>query len=168
MTAYVLTYPSPIGILTLSSDGKSLTGLWINGQKHFGGKVLDNMKTGSDDSPLPVFVDVFEWLDRYFEGKEPIIKDLPLSPQGTKFQQRVWDLLRKIPYGTTTTYGELAHQLHSSPRAVGTAVGLNPISIIIPCHRVIGANGQLTGYAGGIERKTWLLEHEKRGQSPFL
>ena len=168
MSTYVLTYVSPIGELTLSSDGKSLTGLWIEGQKHFGGKVLDNMTIGSGNTSLPIFVDTIHWLDQYFKGEKPSISDLPLAPQGTEFQQRVWKLLYEIPYGEITTYGELAEQLHSSARAVGTAVGHNPISIIIPCHRVIGANGQLKGYAGGIERKIWLLEHEKRGRSPFL
>ena len=111
---------------------------------------------------LSIFDSVIRWLDAYFAGK-PMPVDLPLSPAGTDFQRRVWDILLTIPYGETTTYGAIAKQLGApmSAQAVGQAVGKNPLAIIIPCHRVVGANGQLTGYAWGIERKQWLLRHEE-------
>ena len=155
---YRTIYPSPLGELTLASDGTALTGLWIRGQKYFGGGAkLWEMK---DD--LPVFAAAGRWLDDYFAGEETDPEDLPLAPTGTEFQQTVWQALRDIPYGTTVTYGELAQRIGcGSARAVGTAVGRNPISIIIPCHRVLGADGSLTGYAGGIDCKRWLLDHEK-------
>lgn len=148
------TCDSPLGKLTLAADGEALVGLWLEGQKYFG--------AGLDLTPgeSPVFEAAKRWLDRYFAGERPSPEELPLDPRGTEFQRRVWALLCEIPCGQTTTYGELARILESSPRAVGSAVGRNPISIIIPCHRVLGANGSLTGYAGGIERKRWLLEHE--------
>ena len=101
-----------------------------------------------------------DWLEEYFRGKEPTIK-VKLAPEGTPFQKRVWEELLTIPYGETLSYGELAKRLGSSPRAVGSAVGRNPISLMIPCHRVLGSDGSLTGYAGGIERKKFLLEQEK-------
>ena len=101
------------------------------------------------------------WLDDYFAGKCPSAEGIDLAPLGSAFQQKVWRELRLIPYGQTVTYGELAKRLNSSARAVGSAVGRNPISVVVPCHRVVGANGALTGYAGGIHKKIWLLEHEK-------
>lgn len=167
MDTFVSLYPSPIGLLTLTSDGESLTGLWFERQRQSSDKAIHHHETGGDLTSLPVFAATTQWLNQYFGGGKPEIGLLPLSPQGTDFQQRVWDLLRTIPYGETTSYGAIARQLPSSARAVGMAVGRNPIGIIIPCHRVIGANGQLTGFAGGLESKTWLLEHEKRGRSPF-
>lgn len=157
-------YNSPIGILTLSSNGQYLTGLHFYGQKHFGNNSLQNAITDND---LPLFKTASEWLNRYFEGCHPNPFELPLLPSGSPFQLRVWEALLGIPYGETVSYGDLAQLLCTSPRAIGNAVGRNPIGIIIPCHRVVGANGQLTGFAGGIERKIWLLEHEKRGRSPF-
>ena len=160
----IITYDSPIGILALSSNGQFLTGLHFSGQKHFDEKTLQNTITNND---LPVFKTTQEWLNRYFDGENPNPDELPLSPSGSPFQMKVWETLRSIPYGNTITYGDLAKQLDTSPRAIGNAVGRNPIGIIIPCHRVIGATGQLTGFAGGLERKIWLLEHEKRGRSPF-
>lgn len=160
----IITYDSPIGILALSSNGLSLTGLHFSGQKHFDDKTLQNTITDCD---LPVFKATSNWLDRYFDGESPNPDELPLSPNGSPFQMKVWETLRSIPYGKTVTYGDLAKQLDTSPRAIGNAVGRNPIGIIIPCHRVVGANGQLTGFAGGLEKKIWLLEHEKRGRSPF-
>lgn len=160
----IITYDSPIGILALSSNGLSLTGLHFSDQKHFDGKTLQNAITEND---LPIFKATTEWLNRYFNGENPNPDELPLSPSGSPFQLKVWNALSSIPYGKTITYGDLAKQLGTSPRAIGNAVGRNPIGIIIPCHRVIGANGQLTGFAGGLERKIWLLEHEKRGRSPF-
>ena len=160
----IITYDSPIGILALSSNGQFLTGLHFSGQKHFDDKTLQNTITDCD---LPVFKATSEWLNRYFEGGQPNPFELPLLRSGSPFQLRVWEALLGIPYGETVSYGELAKLLGTSPRAIGNAVGRNPIGIIIPCHRVVGANGQLTGFAGGIERKIWLLEHEKRGRSPF-
>ena len=155
---YRTTYPSPLGELTLASDGTSLTGLWIKGQKHFGGK---STQWQTDDT-LPVFAAAAAWLDAYWAEDEPNPTDLPLAPAGTIFQTEIWQYLLDIPYGQTVTYGELAQMVGcGSPRAVGGAVGRNPISIIIPCHRVVGAAGQLTGYAGGVECKRFLLAHEE-------
>ncbi|MDR1131732.1 MAG: methylated-DNA--[protein]-cysteine S-methyltransferase [Oscillospiraceae bacterium] len=161
---YSTTYNSPIGKLTLASDGESLIGLWIEGQKYHG-DTLPEQPTERDD--LPVFDKTKSWLDRYFAGKKPDISELPSAPIGSAFRQAVWDILRSIPYGKITTYGELAKQIAAksgketmSAQAVGGAVGHNPISIIIPCHRVVGSNGNLTGYAGGIATKVKLLEFE--------
>lgn len=156
-------YDSPLGRLTLRSDGTSLTGLWMEGQKYFPG--VQSTWQRCDD--MAVFASVRRWLDAYFAGDASAAGTLPLAPAGTPFQQEVWQLLLTIPYGTTETYGGLAAQMaHSrgidclSAQAVGSAVGKNPISIIIPCHRVVGSNGALTGYAGGMARKAWLLRHE--------
>ncbi len=148
---------SPLGPLTLASDGEALTGLWLEGQKYFAA----GLEPDAQDAPsLPVFQETAAWLERYFSGQRP--PDLPpLAPQGSVFRQKVWKTLLKIPYGQSRTYGELAVALDSSPRAVGGAVGHNPISILIPCHRVVGAEGSLTGYAGGEERKRFLLELER-------
>lgn len=146
---------SPVGKLTLAGEGEALTGLWLEGQKYFGSK-LHPVKWGES----PAFAETRRWLECYFAGKDP--GPTPqLAPEGTPFQRRVWELLRTVPWGETTTYGALAKRLGSSPRAVGSAVGHNPISILIPCHRVLGSEGSLTGYAGGTERKAWLLENEK-------
>lgn len=155
-------YRSPLGTLTLAGRDGALTGLWLAGQKYFGG--------GAPLGPrgdLPVFDQARQWLDRYFAGERPNPAELSLAPQGSAFRQTVWKLLLEIPYGQVTTYGALARALSArlkdapvSPRAVGGAVGHNPISIIIPCHRVVGARGTPTGYAGGLDRKIWLLEHE--------
>ena len=148
--------PSPLGGLTLASDGEALTGLWFDDQAHFGAGLSDVR----EERPLPVFDEVRRWLAFYFDGREPDFT-LLLCPRGTAFQRAVWDALLDIPYGQTTTYGELARRLGSaSARAVGGAVGRNPVSIIIPCHRVLGADGRLTGYAGGLERKRYLLRLE--------
>ena len=155
---YRTTYPSPLGELTLASDGIALTGLWLKGQKYFGG-TCDAWEEKAD---VPVFAAVAAWLDDYWAGDEPDPTELPLAPTGTAFQTAVWQCLLEIPYGETVTYGELAQMVDcGSPRAVGGAVGRNPISIIVPCHRVVGAAGQLTGYAGGVECKRFLLEHEE-------
>lgn len=108
----------------------------------------------------PVIKYATEWLQAYFDGKKPGTEDLPLAPSGTDFMRSVWRHISQIPYGSTLTYGEIAKAMNSSPRAVGKATGCNPICLIIPCHRVIGAGGKLTGYAAGIERKKWLLQHE--------
>lgn len=145
-------YRSPVGSLILVSDGSALTGLtFTEPDSHW--VYLDN---------LSIFDSVSRWLDAYFAGT-PGPVDFPLSPSGTEFQRRVWQILLTIPYGETVTYGTIAKQLGAgiSAQAVGQAVGKNPIAVIIPCHRVVGAGGKLTGYAWGIERKQWLLGHEE-------
>lgn len=156
---------TPIGPILLSSDGNSLTGLWLEGQKYYPDALPQE---GMFVSNCPVFHQVSDWLAAYFAGKSPEPDRVPLSPSGTEFQRQVWALLREIPYGETTTYGALACQMAArlgrermSAQAVGNAVGRNPISILIPCHRVLGGNGSLTGYAGGLGRKQWLLDHEQ-------
>lgn len=161
---YSATYSSPLGMLTLASDGKSLTGLWLEGQKHFADTIPDSTPAKED---LSVFDVARKWLDRYFSGEKPPISELPLSPGGGQFRQGVWSILCDIPYGQVITYGEIAKKMavrmnreRMSSQAVGGAVGHNPISIIIPCHRVVGANGSLTGYAGGVGKKIKLLELE--------
>ena len=161
---YSTKYLSPIGPLLLASDGHKLIGLWMEGQKYFGASVTETLQV---NDALPLFAAVRAWLDEYFAGKRPAIERLPLAPRGSAFRQAVWQRLCAIPYGTTLSYGEIATevaaQLHKpgmSGQAVGGAVGHNPISIIIPCHRVVGRDGSLTGYAGGVERKIRLLELE--------
>lgn len=150
--------------LTLASDGEHIVGLWLEGQKYFAGSVEGDMRR---DDALAAFKPAFEWLDAYFAGETPSIDGLSLKPRGSAFRQRVWQKLKEIPCGSVRSYGDIARELAAedckdrfSAQAVGGAVGHNPISIIIPCHRVVGADGSLTGYAGGIERKVWLLEHE--------
>ena len=142
---YMHAYASPLGGITLASDGEALTGLWFDGQKYFG-RGLSAARE-----------------ERYFSGREPDFLP-PLRARGTPFQEMVWEILRAIPYGRTRTYGEIAAQTaqqtgrpRMSAQAVGSAVGRNPISLLIPCHRVVGANGSLTGYAGGVEKKRRLL-----------
>ena len=154
---------SPLGEVRLRSDGKSLIGLWFVGQ-------VNDAKEHSDieiKDDLPIFGQVETWLESYFSGNQtPII--FPLQPKGTMFQERVWKILQEIPYGETMTYGEIAQRITKekgvatySAQAVGQAVGKNPISILIPCHRVLGKNGALTGYAGGVHRKEQLLRIER-------
>ncbi|MDR2611297.1 MAG: methylated-DNA--[protein]-cysteine S-methyltransferase [Deltaproteobacteria bacterium] len=164
MTRLLAAYESPLGTLTLASDGRGLTGLWIAGQKHHGAEGTPPPGAGGGDGILEAARD---WLDRYFAGERPDAAGVPLNPAGTLFRLAVWEFLKGIPYGRTVTYAGIAHAIDwpggragRAPRAVGGAVGHNPVSIIIPCHRVVGANGDLTGYAGGIGRKAWLLEHE--------
>ena len=154
---------TPLGEIRLRSDGKSLTGLWFIGQ-------VNDAKDHSDieiKDDLSIFVQVENWLERYFSGEETPIT-FPLQPKGTIFQERVWKILQEIPYGETMTYGEIAQRIAKekgvatySAQAVGQAVGKNPISILIPCHRVLGKNGTLTGYAGGVYRKEQLLQLER-------
>ena len=161
-TMYTSNYASPLGDILLSADDEGLTGLWFVGQKYFA-------KGLSDDTvcmEVSVLKNAKEWLDIYFSGRKPDFS-VPLHPAGTEFQREVWNILCSIPYGSTVTYGEIAARLcekrglsHMSPQAVGGAVGHNRISIIIPCHRVVGADGSLTGYAGGVEKKLRLLELE--------
>ena len=155
------THLSPVGELTLASDGTSLTGLWLAGQKYFGSTLRPNAQHFPH---LPVFEETIHWLDIYFSGVTPPQLP-PLAPQGSPFRQAVWTLLSEIPYGGTTTYGTLAKQLQklgipAAAQAVGGAVGHNPILILIPCHRVLGSNGSLTGYAAGTDVKQHLLQLE--------
>lgn len=160
---YTTKYNSPLGEIMLASDEVGITGLWFKDQKYFA-LYLDKENIAKE---TPVLKDAKKWLDIYFSGKEPQFK-LPLHFTGTHFQNEVWEILYTIPYGKTMTYGEIANLLarkkglkHMSAQAVGGAVGHNEISIIVPCHRVIGKNGNLTGYAGGIEKKIALLKLEK-------
>ena len=160
---YLSHYNSPLGPLTLASDGGAVCGLWLEGQKYYCAKVPENAPVDDD---APGFDELRQWLDAYFAGSRPSIADVPLAPRGSEFQRHVWRILTEIPYGELTTYGAIAEQIArergraTSALAVGGAVGHNPVSIVIPCHRVVGANGSLTGYAGGLERKSWLLAHE--------
>ncbi len=154
-------YPSPAGRMLLASDGAALTGLWFDGQKYFPKKPMEPRED------LALFGTVRAWLDGYFAGDEPDPRVLPLAPAGSGFRRLVWDLLLDIPYGEVTTYGALADKAARrmgrytmSAQAVGGAVGHNPISVIIPCHRVVGSDGSLTGYAAGLGVKSWLLQHE--------
>ncbi len=158
---YVYEYrPSPVGSITLASDGTCLIGLWLQGQRHFLSGICEPWEKNDD---LPLFASCKTWLDDYFAGKNPEISHISLQPCGTPFQKTVWRALLTIPYGTTTTYGEIAKSIGcKSAQAVGGAVGKNPISILIPCHRVIGRDGGLTGYAGGVEKKSFLLALEKQ------
>ena len=160
---YVSYYKSPIGNITMASDGESLCGLWFDGQKYFASTV----KGETEDKLLPVFEQTKEWLDIYFSGNEPDFTP-KLSLNGSEFRKAVWDILLTIPYGSVMTYGEIAKIMAKqrgvakmSAQAVGGAVGHNPISIIVPCHRVVGTDGSLTGYAGGIEKKRQLLTLER-------
>lgn len=161
---YITTCDSPLGELTLASDGFALTGLWIKGQK-YDRILLKGRETVKAE--VPVFDKARSWLGRYFAGDRPEISELPLVMEGSDFQKRIWKLLCQIPYGETVTYGEISRKAAAqmgrssmSAQAVGGAIGRNPISIIIPCHRVVGADGSLIGYAGGIDRKIMLLKHE--------
>ena len=158
---YTSHYASPLGGMTLVSDGTALVGLYFDGQK-YAAEGLDATHTQKN---LPVFEEARRWLDVYFSGRKPDFTP-PTAPAGTAFQQSVWEILRTIPYGETTTYGAIARRIEQntgcrmSAQAVGGAVGRNPISILIPCHRVIGADGSLTGYAGGLDKKEYLLRTE--------
>lgn len=159
---YIYRYNSPIGSMTMASNGTSITGLWFDGQKYY----AQTLSESYEEKLLPVFEDTIRWLDTYFGGEIPDF--IPeLSVQSTPFRKTVRDILLTIPHGQTMTYGEIADILAQqmgkkkmSSQAVGGAVGHNPVSIIIPCHRVVGADGSLTGYAGGIDRKKYLLELE--------
>lgn len=159
---YISRYQSPIGGILLAADSTGLTGLWFEGQKYFA-RCLDREH---EEKEIPLFESVKGWLELYFSGKNPDFTP-PLHAAGTEFQNEVWEILSAIPYGQTTTYGEIARRLavkkglpHMSAQAVGGAVGHNEISIIIPCHRVVGSDGSLTGYAGGVDKKRFLLALE--------
>ncbi|MBQ3394067.1 MAG: methylated-DNA--[Oscillospiraceae bacterium] len=156
---------SPLGRLHLASDGENLTGLWMDGQKYYAATIKGEEL--ADGSNIPVLDEAEAWLKEYFEGRQPSPGRLRLAPKGSPFRQKVWKILLSIPYGQTMTYGSIARKLceedgldSMSAQAVGGAVGHNPISIIIPCHRVLGSDGSLTGYAGGIEKKSFLLSLE--------
>ena len=159
---YLYHYESPLGGITLASDGRALIGLWFDGQKYY----ADILSSSFREAKLPVFEQTGKWLDIYFMGKKPDFTP-ELKMQTTSFRKSVWEILLAIPYGQTMTYGEIAQRVAAqrkisrmSAQAVGGAVGHNPISLIIPCHRVVGTNGSLTGYAGGIDKKRKLLELE--------
>lgn len=182
MQEYTWHYESPLGGITMASDGEALTGLWFDGQKYF----ADTLASYHEEKKLPVFVQTKKWLDLYFRGKNPDFTP-PLHLKGSEFRRKVWDILLAIPYGETMTYGEIARKLaeetvggisaadagvtttpkkagakrHVCAQAVGGAVGHNPISLIVPCHRVVGADGSMTGYAGGIDKKVKLLKLEQ-------
>ncbi len=158
---YQTHYSSPLGDILLAADETWLVGLWFAGQKYHGA----TLDSGAAVQENPVLAEAKRWLDIYFSGKEPDFQ-LPLQLMGTTFQQRVWDILRTVPYGQTVTYSQIAKQLspNMSAQAVGGAVGRNPIAILVPCHRVVGADGSLTGYAGGVGRKAALLRLEAESQ----
>lgn len=159
---YTFHYDSPLGGITLGSDGEALVGLWFDGQKHF----ADTLQPEHREADLPVFRESCRWLDAYFSGKDPGFTP-KLCLRTTPFRKAVWKILLTIPYGKTMTYGEVAAGIvamqgkgRMSARAVGGAVGRNAISLMIPCHRVVGAGGSLTGYAAGIDKKLRLLSLE--------
>lgn len=167
---YISHYMTPVGKVLLAADEQGLTGLWFEGQKYFA-LHLDQER---EEREIPLFADVKRWLDIYFSGREPYFK-VPLHLRGTDFQKEVWEILCSIPYGKTMTYGEISRKLaerrclpHMSAQAAGGAVGKNPVSIIVPCHRVVGADGSLTGYAGGIDKKVKLLTLEKADMGTFF
>ena len=167
---YIYRYASPLGGITLSSDGSNITGLWFDGQKYFG----DTIHGDCVERSLPVFEETKSWLDIYFSGKAPHHTP-PIKIETTPFRRAVTEIMLTIPYGKTMTYGEIAHRLAKarglekmSAQAVGGAVGHNSISLIIPCHRVVGANGSLTGYAGGTDKKLKLLTLENADISSFF
>lgn len=161
---YTTYYNSPIGKLLLASKENKLIGLWIEGQKYYLSGIEDEITKNDDEK---ILIETKKWLNRYFNGEKPCPNELDLAPIGSKFRKNVWDILCKIPYGKVITYNDIAKEIAKkrkinkmSAQAVGGAVGHNPISIIIPCHRVIGTNGSLTGYAGGLDKKEYLLKLE--------
>ena len=164
---FISHYDSPLGGITIACDVTALLGLWFDGQKHFGAG-LDLSRGDCVDNAVSDAVR--RWLDTYFSGRVPDFTP-PLRLTGTPFRRAVWQQLLTIPYGATTTYGDIARRVaHEmsiptmSAQAVGNAVGHNPVSLIVPCHRVIAADGSLTGYAAGLDRKYWLLQMEERKQ----
>lgn len=168
---YCVTYKSPIGSLLLVSKENNLIGLWMYNQKYF----CPLKEQPVEDSENAVLKKAVSWLDEYFRGNKPDISLLPLAPEGSEFRKEVWDILCTIPYGEVMTYGQIADiiaerhgKAKMSAQAVGGAVGHNPISVIIPCHRVVGTNGSLTGYAGGLIKKITLLKHEGVDTDSFI
>ena len=167
---YTNEYVSPLGKILLASDGHALTGLWFEGQKYFAAK----LDPDHEEKKLPVFARTAEWLALYFDGEKPAFIP-PLTLKGTPFQKEVWEILLEIPFGQTTTYAEIAAEIarrrglaSMSAQAVGSAVAHNPISLIIPCHRVVGSDGSLTWYAGSIEKKEWLLAMERQAPKSVI
>ncbi|MCU6761466.1 Methylated-DNA--protein-cysteine methyltransferase%2C constitutive [uncultured Roseburia sp.] len=167
---YISHYQSPFGNILLAADTVGLTGLWFEGQKYF----ALHLDKEHEEREIPVFDQAKQWLDIYFSGKEPDFM-VPLHFTGTDFQNEVWKILCRIPYGKTMTYGDIARQIaakkgsaHMSAQAAGGAVGHNKISVIVPCHRVVGSNGSLTGYAGGIDKKIQLLTLEGADMKSFF
>ena len=167
---YTHHYTSPLGGITLASDGNALTGLWFDEQKYF----ADTLSGDYEEKMLPVFEQTDKWLAIYFSGKAPDFTP-PLCMKTTAFRKRVWEIMLTIPFGKTMTYGEISDVIarekglkRMSAQAVGGAVGHNSISLIIPCHRVVGTNGSLTGYAGGIDKKVKLLTMERADMSKFF
>ena len=167
---YIYHYNSPLGRITMASEGVALIGLWFDGQKYF----ADSITEEYTEKPLPIFDETSKWLGVYFSGKEPDFTP-PLMMKTTPFRKMVWEIMLTIPYGKTMTYGEIANKIAEkkeiakmSAQAVGGAVGHNSISLIIPCHRVVGTNGSLTGYAGGVDKKVQLLKLEKTDMSEFF
>ncbi len=161
---FFTNYNSPLGKIIINGDDKNICGVYFENQKYFPHSIISDFIENKD---LEIFKTTINWLERYFAKEKPKISELSLTPQGSDFRKLIWEILCKISYGETMTYGEIAkiaakklNKLKISAQAVGGAVGHNPISIIIPCHRVIGANGDLTGYAGGIDKKIKLLELE--------
>lgn len=168
----ITNYQSPIGNILLASKENQLVGLWIEGQKN----ALSNLQSEEEIKQCEneILMKTKNWLDQYFRGERPLIEQLDFNPSGTDFRKEVWKILCEIPYGEVTSYKRIAMILakkrglkHMSAQAVGNAVGHNPISIIIPCHRVIGSDGNITGYAGGIDKKIYLLNHEKVDTKKF-
>lgn len=167
---YTHHYDSPLGSITLASDGEALIGLWFDGQKYF----ADTLSEAHEEKMLPIFAQTDEWLNIYFSGQAPNFTP-SLAMHTTEFRKAVWKVMLTIPFGQTMTYGQIADIIakeqglpHMSAQAVGGAVGHNSISLIIPCHRVVGTNGSLTGYAGGIDKKVALLQMEKVDLSKFF
>lgn len=165
---YTWHYQSPLGGITLGSDGKALTGLWFDGQKFWG----EGLDACPEEKFIPIFEDTCRWLDCYFSGKAPASAP-KLRMCGTPFRKAIWEILLTIPYGQTMSYVEIAERYsiqnglnRMSAQAVGNAVAHNPVSIIVPCHRVVGSDGSLTGYAAGIDKKTQLLQLEQSGLIP--
>ena len=160
---YTASYASPLGGIVLAADELGLTGLWFTGAKYFGA----GLPASAAKAETPILAETRRWLDSYFAGQCPAVLP-PLHPSGSPFRRAVWSILLTVPYGETTTYGAIARQLavqrglaQLSAQAVGGAVGRNPVSLIVPCHRAVGANGSLAGYAGGVERKLRLLQMER-------
>ncbi len=165
-------YTSPLGDILLACKDNKVIGLWIEGQKHYLGELEEPTEECDNEE---ILLKTKNWLDRYFDGARPGIDELELAPIGSEFRQEVWDILKTIPYGEVITYNDIAKKIAKkrniekmSAQAVGGAVGHNPISIIIPCHRVVGTNGSLIGYAGGIDKKVYLLKHENVEMDDFF
>ena len=169
---YMTDYESPVGRIFLAAKKDALVGLWLENQKYFFSSLKEEPRK---QDQYPVLEQAREWLNRYFAGEKPSISELECNPCGSEFRQAVWEILCQIPYGEVTTYGEIARKIAAkygkermSAQAIGGAVSHNPISIIIPCHRVVGTNGSLTGYAGGIDKKIFLLTHEGVSMEKFF